>query len=652
MLIRRSCPRFCSLTAPKYRRGPPAGCRRLKLTAVARPTEVPTLSVADPAELLAERVIAALRGLGIEIDDPAAAVVRESSPEHGCDYQSNAALALAKSAGRNPRELAQQLVDGLEIADLCEPPTVAGPGFVNLRLRDGWLAELVRARLADPLLGVARCVGSDWCVVDYSSPNVAKEMHVGHLRSTVIGDSLVRLLRLRGLQALPQNHLGDWGTPFGMLIELLYERCFDPGSGIADLDAFYKEAHSRFREDPDFAERARGRVVELQRGEPQARALWESLVAESTRHFEAIYRMLGVLLEPQHIRGESSYQPLLADLALELEQKGLARESEGALCAFPQGFAGRDGRPLPLIIRKSDGGYSYDATDLAALRYRVRELGARRILYVVGAPQRLHFELVFALAREAGWLEGVEVQHVAFGSVLGEDRKMLRTRSGEPVRLANLLSEAVQRAAAVLAERGIDHDPELAAAIGIGSVKYADLASDREHDYIFSFDRMLAFDGNTSVYLQYANARARSVLRKAGLKDKMAALLEADGRRFEGHDGPIELPAELAGGVALADPAERELALALVRFPAAVQTALADYKPHRLCGYLHGLAVAYSTFYERCPILDAEPKLRRSRLSLCLLLSRTLTVGLSLLGISAPPRLSPRPQQPRSGTAS
>jgi len=596
----------------------------------------------DPAQELARAIADRLSALGKPFS-PEQALVRESAPEHNCDYQSNAALAHAKRLGLKPRELAEQLADSLDLQPLFYPPEVAGPGFINFRLREEAVARLLGARLGDPFLGIGREPSTGVCVVDYSSPNVAKEMHVGHLRSTVIGDALVRMLMVRGEKVLPQNHLGDWGTPFGMLIELLAERGYAAGQvAIADLDAFYKEAHERFSSDPAFAERARLRVVELQSGDRRARELWRELVRESERHFTAVYRRLGVLIGPEHARGESSYQPYLADVARELQELGLARESEGALCAFPAGFVGRDGGPLPLIIRKSDGGYSYDATDLAALRYRVRELGARRILYVVGAPQRLHFELVFAVAREAGWLEGVEAVHVAFGSVLGEDRKMLRTRRGQPVRLSELLDEAVERAAQVLEEKGFGGDPQLAAAIGIGAVKYADLSADREHDYVFSFERMLSFEGNTSVYLQYANARARSVLRRAGLEEEVADLLHCDGRRYE-DDRPVLLPAALSGRIVIEEEAERALGLALLRFPAALQAALADYRPHRLCTYLNGLAVAFSAFYERCPILDSPEPLRASRLALTLLTSRALTVGLGLLGIAAPARLSASP---------
>jgi arginyl-tRNA synthetase len=612
---------------------------------------------ADPGFELAERLLPALRKLTGQELTLADAHVRPSAPEHGCDYQCNAALVFAKRLGQAPRTLAAALIEASDLDEICEQPLLAGPGFINLRLRGDWIARELGRRLADRRLGVGLARAGGRCVIDYSSPNVAKEMHVGHLRSSVIGDALLRMMRFCGVEVIAQNHLGDWGTPFGMLIEKLLEEGLAEGSAtggeaqsrsIADLDAFYKSAHARFRGDREFAERARARVVALQSGDPQTLALWRSLVRESERHFSEIYDLLSLCLQAEDVAGESSYQPLLEDVAHELQQRGLAQISDGALCAFPTGFSGRDGGAVPLIIRKQDGGFSYDATDLAALRHRVRELGARQILYVVGAPQRLHFELVFAVAREAGWLEDASACHVAFGSVLGPDRKMLRTRSGEPVRLRDLLEEAIGRAQVILQERGIGEDLALARAIGVGAVKYADLAVDREHDYIFSFERMLAFEGNTSVYLQYANARAHSVLRRAGIAEDELA------QAAPGVDSLCASPPAQSEHCALArslggsierpvDSFERELGIALLRFPGALGGALEDFRPHRLCTYLHSLAVAYSAFYENCPILTAPEPLRRSRLALCALVMRTLTLGLGLLGIAAPARLSPPP---------
>jgi arginyl-tRNA synthetase len=588
---------------------------------------------ADIADELASRVVEAVaRATGEQITDEQAAV-QEAAPEHGADYQSNAALALAKQLGRPPRDLAQEIAGELEIEDLGEEPVVAGPGFINVRLRAEWMGERLAGLLGDARLGVPTLDEPERVVVDYSSPNVAKEMHVGHLRSTIIGDALARMLRFVGDEVIAQNHVGDWGTPFGMLIEHMLDEGWSPdpdgaerAHSIADLNAFYQAANEKWRDDEAFAERARARVVALQGGDAQTRTLWQELVEESERHFGEVYELLGVELSDADIAGESAYQDQLAEVVKELEDRGLATISEGALCVFPQGFGGRDGEPVPLIVRKSDGGYSYDTTDLAALRYRTQKLGANDVLYVVGAPQRLHFEMVFQVAREMGWLDdNRQAHHIAFGSVLGEDRKMLRTRTGAPVLLVDLLREAIERAEVVLAERGMDPDPELARAIGIGAVKYADLASDREKDYVFSWERMLSFEGNTSVYLQYANARARSVLRRA----------ESEG-------------AQTGERILLEDPPERELALALLRLPPALEGALADYRPHKLCGYLHGLAVSFSGFYEACPVLTAEEPLRGSRLALCELTSRAITLGLAQLGIEAPDRLSPPPKRPSS----
>lgn len=581
----------------------------------------PAVDRADIAEQLAERVTAAVASaLEVRIT-PEQAVIREAGREWEFDYQCNAAMALAKRLGRPSRELAEELVGALQVDDICEAPTVAGPGFINLKLRRDWLGQRTSALLDDPRLGVPAVDHGKRVVVDYSAPNVAKEMHVGHLRSTIIGDALMRLLRFTGHEAIAQNHIGDWGTPFGMLIEHLLDEGGAEVAGqhaIGDLGDFYRAARAKFDSDEQFAERARRRVVALQSGDAETLSLWKALVAESERHFQQVYDLLGVQLRPRDIVGESAYDAQLADVAAELVQLGLAIESDGALCVFPKGFTGREGQPLPLIVRKSDGAYSYDTTDLAALRHRVKQLGASEIVYVVGAPQRLHFELVFAVGREAGWLgDGVQARHVAFGSVLGEDGKMLRTRSGEPVRLIDLLDEAVQRAGKVLEARGpldgaLDAQA-LARAIGVGAVKYADLSSDREKDYVFSFDRMLSLEGNTSVYLQYANARACSVLRKAGAP----------------RSGPV--------AIVLEHEAERELALALLRLPAAIDATLGDMRPHKLTGYLYGLAGFYSAFYEACPIIGAStPELRASRLALCELTSAAITLGLGLLGIEAP----------------
>jgi len=576
----------------------------------------------DIASELSARVVAAVKAAVDSDISLEQALVRPAAPGRPWDYQSNAAMGLAKRLGMPSRELAGQIADHLDVDDVSEAPRVEGPGFLNFQLRPAWLEARLAWLRDHEHLGVEPATRPHRSVVDYSAPNVAKEMHVGHLRSTIIGDALVRFLRFAGHATIPQNHLGDWGTPFGMLIEhMLDEGWAEGGAGhsIADLNAFYQAARAKFEADPDFGERSRRRVVALHRGDPATLGLWQGLVEESERHFDDVYELLGVLLGRDDIAGESFYNAMLADTVRELEEKGLTVVSDGATCIFPPGFTGRTGEPMPLIVEKSDGAYTYDTTDLAAIRHRICALGADQLLYVVGAPQRLHFELVFAAARMAGWLtDEIDVRHIAFGSVLGEDGKMLRTRAGRPVTLAALLEEAVERAGAVLAERDVPDGadpPALARAIGIGAVKYADLSTDRERDYVFSFDRMLSLDGNTSVYLQYANARARSVLARAGA-------------------------APGAGPFTLAEPPERELALKLLQFPATVQDVLSDMRPHKLCTYLFDTAVAFSDFYDRCPVLRAEEEaLRASRLGLCELTARVITQGLDLLGIEAPPRL-------------
>jgi arginyl-tRNA synthetase len=576
----------------------------------------------DIAQELGARVVRAVKAAvdsDISVDQ---ALVRPSAPGRPWDYQSNAAMGLAKRLGVPSRELAGQIADHLDVEDVSEAPSVEGPGFLNFQLRGDWLEARLAWLRDHEHLGIEPVAEPRRVIVDYSAPNVAKEMHVGHLRSTIIGDALARLERFAGNEVIPQNHLGDWGTPFGMLIEHMLDEGWTEGASehsIGDLNDFYQAARAKFDSDPSFSERSRSRVVALQGGDPATLELWRGFVEESERHFDDVYARLGVLLAHDHVAGESFYNPLLAPVVEELAEKGLTVEDEGAICVFPPGFKGRTGEPMPLIVQKSDGGYTYDTTDLAAIRYRICDLGARQMLYVVGAPQRLHFEMIFAAARMAGWLDGdVDARHVAFGSVLGEDNKMLRTRAGRPVTLAALLQEAVEHAAALLAERGVPEgaDPAaLARAIGIGAVKYADLSTDRERDYVFSFDRMLSLDGNTSVYLQYANARALSVLARGGEPPEGAAF-------------------------ALVEPAERDLALKLLQFPATFHDVLIDMRPHKLCSHLFDTAVAYSAFWEQVPILQApDETLRHSRLALSALTSRVISGGLGLLGIEAPKRL-------------
>jgi arginyl-tRNA synthetase len=543
------------------------------------------------------------------------------------DYQADLAMGLAKTLRQSPRQVAAAIVAAADFGSLCDRVEIAGPGFINFTLKTSALEQGVAGLAADERLGVPRPARPDRVVIDYSAPNVAKEMHVGHVRSTIIGDSLARVLEFVGHEVIRQNHIGDWGTPFGMLIEHLV----DVGGGQAgahsnlpELNDFYRAARVKFDTDPGFADRARHRVVLLQAGDARTLELWRELVETSQLHFFAIYDKLGVTLQATDIRGESAYNPVLPETATELERLGLAKVNDGALCVFAPGFANREGEPLPLIVRKQDGGFGYAATDLAALRYRTQTLHGTRLLYVVGAPQAQHFAMVFAVGELAGWLKPpVRAEHVAFGAVLGADKKMLKTRAGDTVRLVSLLDEAVERAEAELERRDPDGDAAarraLAPQIGIGAIKYADLANDRIKDYVFDWDRMLAAEGRTGPYLQYAHARIHSIFRKAA---------EAGIARGT------------AGTIRLAEPAERALALELLGFGRAVTETAETLHPHRLCGYLYDLASAFTAFFEACPVLRApDDAMRDSRFALCGLTARALARGLDLLGIQAPERM-------------
>ncbi|RCV47702.1 arginine--tRNA ligase [Marinitenerispora sediminis] len=577
--------------------------------------------MADPQETLSRRVqsaLAAAFGAEFAETDP---VIR---PSQFADFQSNAALALAKRLRRKPREVASEIAAHLEADDVVGGVEVSGPGFVNLTLRDDWIARETRDLLADPRLGVPEPPRQN-IPLDYSAPNVAKEMHVGHLRTTVVGDALARTLEFLGHNVIRQNHIGDWGTPFGMLIEHLLdvgEDSAEAGLLESDPNAFYQAARAKFDSSEEFADRSRRRVVALQGGDPATLALWHELVDLSKVYFNRVYGKLDVTLTDDHLAGESTYNDDLAPICAELEERGIARISDGALCVFLDGFTGREGKPVPLIVRKSDGGYGYGTTDLATIRHRAQRLKADRILYVIGAPQHLHLQMVFETAREAGWLpEGVTPVHVQIGNVLGADGKILRTRSGESIRLMALLDEAVERAAKVVAETRPDLDEaaraEIARDVGIGAVKYADLSVSHDSEYVFDFDRMLALSGNTGPYLQYAVARIRSIFRRGGLS-----------------------PDEAAGAVVLTGEAERTLALTLLGFGPVVAQVGETLEPHRLCGYLFGLAQAFTAFYEQCPVLKAEdPAVRESRLALTAATLRVLVQGLALLGVRAPERM-------------
>ena len=540
------------------------------------------------------------------------------------DFQANGALALAKQVGRPPRQVAEEVVAAASLDDICSEVEVSGPGFINLTLSDGFVAGQLAALSADPRLGVAEVERPETIVIDYSAPNVAKEMHVGHLRSTLIGDALARVLGFLGHDVRRENHIGDWGTPFGMLIEHLIDvgGAEDAESfSVRDLNEFYAAARRQFDSDPDFAERSRRRVVLLQSGDQETLRLWRIFVAESMRHAREIYELLGVLLTEADTVGESFYNPLLPVVVEELSAKGLLVEDDGALCVFPEGFENRNGEPLPLIVRKSDGGYGYPATDLACVRDRTGRIGATRLVYVVGAEQSLHLRLVFAVAALADYLPDVSAAvHVAFGLVLGTDGKKLASRSGGSERLVDLLAEGIERAEAALKERSSDLSPERQAAtahaLGVGAVKYADLSTERGRDYVFDWDRMLAFEGDTGPYLQYAHARIRSIFRRAEVA-----------------------PPAPGSPLLLGEPAERALALELLRFAEAVEITAETYSPSKLCTYLFDLATAFTGFYEACRVLVDDEAVRSSRLGLCDLTARVLEQGLSLLGVEAPEQM-------------
>ena len=576
--------------------------------------------MADPLRTVAHLLRAPFAAVAGRDADP---VVR---PSDRADAQVNGSLALAKEQGANPRDVAQRVVESFDLGSVCASWEIAGPGFINLTFADDFLARSFVEAMADARLGVAAAPATKKFVVDYSAPNVAKEMHVGHLRSTIIGDAIVRMLEFLGHAVVRENHIGDWGTPFGMLIEHLIDLGEDEAAkelSVGDLDGFYRQARAKFDADDAFKDRARNRVVMLQGGDADTLRMWKLLVAESARYFDRVYRTLGVLLRDDDLMGESAYNALLPGVVERLQAAGMLVESDGAQVVFVDGFVNRDNEPLPLIIRKGDGGYNYATSDLACVIDRVERIGADAMLYVVGTPQSQHLEMVQAVARKAGWLpETVEMQHVAFGSVLGADRKMLKSRSGETVKLDALLAEAVERAADAVREK----NPELgeaeratvASQVGLGAVKYADLSSDRIKDYVFDWERMLSFEGNTAPYLQYAHARICSIFRKAS----------------------IDRASVRGAAPLMAHAAERALVLRLLQFDTAVWDALDRYSPHRLCTYLYDLASDFSVFYENCPVLRAEDEATKSsRLTLCDATARVLACGLGLLGIESPEQM-------------
>jgi len=583
----------------------------------------PPLDVQSRIEATLRDAVAAALGDAYADADPL--VTPATNPQFG-DYQANLAMGLAKRAGAKPRELAEKIVAQVDLGPLIAKADIAGPGFINLTLADAALGTHADAMLAHEHLGVDRAGHGQRVVVDYSAPNVAKQMHVGHLRSTIIGDAIARTLGFLGHEVIRQNHVGDWGTQFGMLIENLIEQGFDPSGGASpgELTAIYKSSKQRFDAEADFAERARQRVVKLQGGDAQTLAVWRALVEDSKRYFQSVYDRLGVLLEPGDVVGESFYNDRLPGVVERLDREGHLQESQGAQVVFPEGFVGKDGEALPMIVRKTDGGYLYATTDLAAAMYRVGELGAARVVYVIGLPQRQHFEMFTTTLRQCGWIgEGVRLDFVGFGSVLGKDKKMFKTRSGDTVRLIDLIDEAEQRAAAVIAQKNpglpAAERAEVARVVGIGALKYADLSSDRVKDYIFDWDRMLALEGNTAPYMIYSYVRVRSIFRKA----------EAQGLQSVGTDA-----------IAVTHDAERQLVLHLLQFPRVVEAVADSLEPHRLCTYLYELATLYHRFFEQCPVLKADDAATRgSRLALCALVAGTLERGLGLLGIGVVERM-------------
>ncbi len=550
-----------------------------------------------------------------------AQIDRTKDKSHG-DFATNIALMLAKPADMKPRDLAEKLIAALPADNAVAKVEIAGPGFINFFQADDWLTGLLDRALADEHLGVARPAQAQTVVVDYSSPNLAKEMPVGDLRSSIIGDAVVRTLEFLGHKVVRQNHVGDWGTQFGMLLAYLEEQKSEESDTelsreLGDLEGFYRAAKQRFDESDAFATRARSLVVKLQAGDEDCLALWREFNSVSLSHCQAVYDRLGVSLTPADVRGESAYNDDLAQVVSDLDAKGLLSEDQGAQCVFMDEFKNKEGAPLPVIVKKADGGYLYATTDLAALRYRAGTLHADRMLYFVDQRQALHFQQMFSLAKRAGFVpENTELEHMGFGTMNGPDGRPFKTRDGGTVKLIDLLDEAEQRAYNLVRDKNPELDDSalrtIAHAVGIGAVKYADLSKNRSSDYIFNFEQMLSFEGNTAPYLLYAYTRVASVFRKAGLD-----------------------MADVNGDFLLQEEAEQALAARLVQFGEVLESLAEKGLPHLLCSYLYDVAGLFSTFYEHCPILSGDNEaLKQSRLKLAALTARTLKQGMELLGLS------------------
>jgi len=546
------------------------------------------------------------------IDAAPIPVSEATKPEFG-DFQFNGAMALAKKMGKNPREIAATIVEHLKTDGVIAKAEIAGPGFINLWLDNSWIATRCNEAVSDTRLGIGVKENPIKAVVDYSGPNMAKQMHVGHLRSTIIGDTLANLLEFLGDEVIRQNHIGDWGTQFGMLIAYLEETGEESSVSLRDLEQFYKDAKKRFDEDPAFADKAREYVVKIQSGDSHCLGLWQKFIDISLGHCEEVYEKLGVNLNREDVRAESFYNDELPKVIDALQEAGKLQESDGAQCVF------LEGDEVPVIVQKGDGGYLYATTDLAALRYRAQVLGAKRISYVVDARQAGHFKQVFRVAKEAGFVpEDVKLEHVAFGTMMDKSGKPFKTRDGGTVKLIDLLDEAVERAKEAIKDKS-DYTPQqieaLAKTIGIGAVKYADLSINRESNYIFDWDKMLSFEGNTSLYMQYAYARIQSIFRKYGKQPE--------------------------GKIVIGDALEHRLAMMLLRFEDVLERAAEDAAPSQITAYLYDLATLFMKFYESNPILKegVEEETRQSRLQLANLTAKTIKQGLNLLGIDVVERL-------------
>jgi arginine--tRNA ligase len=566
--------------------------------------------------ILSEKIKQAMIAAGA--DAQCEPLVRQSGKVQFGDYQANGIMPAAKKLGLNPREFAQSVLDKAELQDIAEKTEIAGPGFINIFLKDTWLADNINRAVQDPKLGVHN-PEKQTVVVDYSSPNVAKEMHVGHLRSTIIGDAVVRTLEFLGNHVIRANHVGDWGTQFGMLIAYLEKMENEHASEmeLSDLEAFYRAAKKHYDEDPVFAEKARNYVVKLQSGDEYCRTMWQKLVKITMQQNQYNYDRLNVTLTDKDVMGESLYNPMLPGIVEDLKKQGLAIEDDGALVVYLDEFKNKDGDPMGVIVQKKDGGFLYTTTDIAAAKYRYETLKAHRALVFSDTRQSQHMQQAWLITRKAGYVpDSFQLEHKNFGMMLGKDGKPFKTRSGDTVKLADLLDEAIERAGVLISQKSTalseQEKADVIEAVGIGSVKYADLSKNRTTDYVFDWDNMLSFEGNTAPYMQYAYTRIRSIFNRSQI-----ALIEVEQAKLS-----------------ITDEKERALAIKLLQFEEAVQVVGKEGTPHVLCAYLYELAGVFSSFYEHCPILNNDDQqVKLSRLKLALLTERTLKQGLDLLGI-------------------